>query len=514
MASSTATIIHLPDQYINSNMSSYSGSYSDRYVYGNISSIPTFYSMGVSSPTLGLNYSNYAIPNVISGVVDFSRARIASTVDGPRQSLRNKTLWFSDYLNIVYGRYIPSRTSNFVSTHIDLSEKYYDSYVASPVQYFKANGRELTHNAFANASQADLAKRYQYMSGSRGSYTTSSIEDFSYPDLMTLAKRTKPTGSINISLLNSIGLGSDAITANSINMKWMEMYPFQSFYKNISYSSKNFLNVRYLSREEKMEVPFALSGSTSYYYPVTSSILGTIYCSYYGPSLMSLNNEASNASTLGSVDSNKYYNVILSDIVISGSEGATFAAFDQQIGSATSASYWDSFVPRRTTFRLEHQNNLFFGLGETKDMGKYLSPLSTSFVRNAIPFIAGEYKIHVSAPIIRGFKYGLINANPQSTVAIWRRDRFGQFRDMLEQRQFSKLYVNYASIPDLTVENQVATLSPIRVNFMSGSQAAITASNYQNWNPAVDLITTLSNSRDSGIYDYEYKSGQPFDDTL
>ena len=498
-------------------MLSYSGSYSDRYVYGNISSTPVQYSTGSATTAFGMNYSDYNIPNVISGVVDFSRARIASTVDGPRQSLKNKTMWFSDYLNIVYGRYIPSRTSNFVSTHIDLSEKYYDSYVASPVQYFKENHRVLTHNVYALASRTDLAKRYQYMSGSRGSYTTASIEDFSYPDLMTLAKKTKPTGSINISLINSIGIGSDAVAADATNMRWMELYPFQSSYKNICFSSKNFLNVRYLSQEEKTEVPFALSGSTGDYYPVTSSILGTIYCSYYGPSTPTVNNEATNAGGLGTISTNKYYNVLLSDIVISGSEGAFFASLDKQTGAATSASYWDSFVPRRTTFRLEHQNNLFFGLGETKDMGKYVSALSTSFVRHAIPFVAGEYKSHVSAPIIRGFKYGLVNANPQSTVAVWRRDRFGQFRDMLEQRQFTKLYINYSSIADLAGQNQastVSTLSPIRINFMSGSQAAITASNYQNWDPSVDLITTLSNSRDSGIYDYEYKSGQPFDDTL
>ena len=38
---------------------------------------------------------------------------------------------------------------------------------------------------------------------------------------------------------------------------------------------------------------------------------------------------------------------------------------------------------------------------------------------------------------IRGFKYGLISALPTFTSAVYRRDRFGQARDMFEQRQYS-----------------------------------------------------------------------------
>ena len=38
---------------------------------------------------------------------------------------------------------------------------------------------------------------------------------------------------------------------------------------------------------------------------------------------------------------------------------------------------------------------------------------------------------------IRGFKYGLLSALPTFTSAIYRRDRFGQARDLLEQRQYS-----------------------------------------------------------------------------
>lgn len=511
----SSSSIMIPDQYITNNMTSYSGSYSDRYFYGNVFSIPTQYSTGSNPDDFinGLSSSNYTIPNTVSASIDFKRTAIGASVDRSYDNLKNKTMWFSDYLNIVYGRYIPSRTANYVSTHIDLFEHYYDSYVASPVTYFKAAGKVLTHNIFSTLpSSSQPAEAYQYMSGSRFLASSSAIgvEDFDYPDLMTLAKRPNPTGSLNISLLNSIAITQSVGFHNGTDeLKWMTMYPFQSTFKNVQ--PRNLLNVRYLSKDEVAEYQFLIFNFASYSYPVTSSILGTINTTYYGTSNLETNNESSQNFAAA-------YSVVLSDTVISGTEGSYFESLDFRSGSATSSSYWNDFVPRRTTFRLEHQNNLFFGIGETKDFGPFVNELSTSFVKNAIPFIGGAYKMHVSAPIIRGFKYGLVNSNVKPLTAQWRRDKFGQFRDMLEQRQYSKLYFNYSNIDSVNGTNQqapnVSIVSPIKINFVSGSDAAIIAENYVNWNPDTDSLSVLSNSRDSGIYDSEYKAGQPFDDSL
>jgi hypothetical protein len=43
-------------------------------------------------------------------------------------------------------------------------------------------------------------------------------------------------------------------------------------------------------------------------------------------------------------------------------------------------------------------------------------------------------------PIIRGWKYGVYSALPSHSSVVFRRSRFGHFRDMLEQRLFSKYY--------------------------------------------------------------------------
>ncbi len=42
----------------------------------------------------------------------------------------------------------------------------------------------------------------------------------------------------------------------------------------------------------------------------------------------------------------------------------------------------------------------------------------------------------------RGWRYGLLNAFPTRPTCVFRRDRYGQFRDMLEQRMYTAFYVD------------------------------------------------------------------------
>lgn len=110
--------------------------------------------------------------------------------------------------------------------------------------------------------------------------------------------------------------------------------------------------------------------------------------------------------------------------------------------------------------------------------------------------------IRVHAPIIRGWGYGLASGIPTATKAIWRRDHYGHFRDMFEQRLFTKLL----ALPE--DGGQSVTDSPVKIRFVSGSVAFerskiyLTASN-PSFNPT-----------DSGEFDFEAKSGQPFFDNV
>lgn len=58
------------------------------------------------------------------------------------------------------------------------------------------------------------------------------------------------------------------------------------------------------------------------------------------------------------------------------------------------------------------------------------------------------------SPEIRGWKYGLYSGLPSNSKAIFRRDKYGQFRDMLEQRPYTKFVnVNSSVVDDDAMTN-------------------------------------------------------------
>ena len=81
------------------------------------------------------------------------------------------------------------------------------------------------------------------------------------------------------------------------------------------------------------------------------------------------------------------------------------------------------------------------------------------------------------SPIIRGWKYGLIDGNPCYTSCLYRRDRYGQFRDMLEQRLNSAFYTDESNSPlkySMGVElPAVSGELPVRSTFSSVNSSQI-----------------------------------------
>lgn len=104
------------------------------------------------------------------------------------------------------------------------------------------------------------------------------------------------------------------------------------------------------------------------------------------------------------------------------------------------------------------------------------------------------------APKPSGFRYGVLNVEPQATKCMFRRDKFGNPRDMLEQRASSKVLLT-------TNGNTTVGDAVVKVEFVTGSLAYERAISYQS----VSSSQTY-NPTDSGIYDAEYRSGMPFFD--
>jgi hypothetical protein len=87
-------------------------------------------------------------------------------------------------------------------------------------------------------------------------------------------------------------------------------------------------------------------------------------------------------------------------------------------------------------------SKVMYGYGDTNSIG--VSNGVRSGANNMATFrdsdLFGGSSYYVYGPIIRGWKYGLSSGIPMNSGITWRRDRFGQFRDMLEQRPDTRFY--------------------------------------------------------------------------
>ena len=73
-----------------------------------------------------------------------------------------------------------------------------------------------------------------------------------------------------------------------------------------------------------------------------------------------------------------------------------------------------------------------------------------SFISWTPPFV-WSYRI---SPIVRGWKYGVHSAQPQYTSTLFRRDKFGQLRDMLEQRHYTAFVIDEQNSPFRRAQNE------------------------------------------------------------
>jgi hypothetical protein len=90
-----------------------------------------------------------------------------------------------------------------------------------------------------------------------------------------------------------------------------------------------------------------------------------------------------------------------------------------------------------------------------------------------------------------GWKYGILNALPYKSTAIFRRDRYGQFRDMLEQRKDSKFFgaiggASLGILPDISVLD-----SPVKCKFVNSSGSVVLPSQTNSSNLSTECTASL-----------------------
>ena len=151
---------------------------------------------------------------------------------------------------------------------------------------------------------------------------------------------------------------------------------------------------------------------------------------------------------------------------------------------------------------LEENFKLYFGFG-TGERKIGLSPptgptspilVEKNYYHNIGGFLTQDFGSSQRSSFlgISGYKYGIINHSPLSTKLLFRRGRYGQFRDLLEQRLFSKMYDNEREEP----------LEAVAVaRFLPGTEADI-------------VSKTGYISTEPGYFNREYQSVKPFADDV
>lgn len=81
-------------------------------------------------------------------------------------------------------------------------------------------------------------------------------------------------------------------------------------------------------------------------------------------------------------------------------------------------------------------------------------------------FTFGYGSNYAASPIIRGWKYGVWSGLPSYTMASYRTNRYGQFRDMLEQRLYTKLFIQNDPALPTTNTQQGVTVGVVNVKFV------------------------------------------------
>lgn len=278
---------------------------------------------------------------------------------------------------------------------------------------------------------------------------------------------------------------------------WVGSFPFQARYKNVT---KN-INTTFFKPSVGCPVTESQSGTFD------GIITYGLNSSYLSSSLATLSVAVpylwihrSNTGLL----SNQPLRYTLVDAI--GSVGTSGSSNEVFLGGGSISNPFPPVANRfygvGTGTRRPKNNQLvrfLFGFGDNYRGIPIMNAVTSSLMLNTIGIINGFYATSVD---IRGWKYGVVNGLPYYASCVYRSSRYGQFRDMMEQRKSTKFFdPNGLTVDGKNNARKGATSAIVTVAFVSGTEAFVTAS----------LPDTL-NQNDSGLYDFECKSGQPWYD--
>ncbi len=314
------------------------------------------------------------------------------------------------------------------------------------------------NQAIEDSITPDIVEIYKTGSFGSGSFMDTS---FGYPALLFSFDGKEITGS-NTQRVN--------------NTEWTHSYPFEKKYSAVTRTIKDsyFINREYVEDQSQDNIYGAGNGGF-----IVNKKNIYLQSTFVGPT-----------RALGPISAtvSSFQKVILIQMVGVGQ-------VDQVTNNWINSNYLETFG----------DNNII----DAKCFIFGINPVPMYYL--GMPSAYGAQGNYNTAVVIgydrKGWKYGLYNGVPTNFSAVFRQNHYGQFRDMLEQRIYTKTYNN--PLIGGPMDNNGG------INFISGSALLgesndyITASIY-----ASDNVTEAYrvNPYGSGIFDKEYRASQPWYD--
>jgi len=378
----------------------------------------------------------------------------------PQYEIEPPIAYYGSYSDdIITGSMLPSGKRGYVGSfvsgnvayrNVSQYNEYWSLFNNKDPGSFSRNTRFFSNEIFYDSIIPDIFEIYK-QNGGKFIFPQSDIEIINNPNAPTGSViLSKPILKLSFGTYGGLAVGSDGKQVS--DNKWLGSFPFINEYSNIKRMLVDILPKNSMQYIEEISAspPWIFPSHwplfiPPIYNPVTSSVLQS---NLYFIDIVYNNDPNPNATYMT-------YN---------------YEGYVNQITDSWTASGW-------------------FKETEAGDLFKMLFGSKVEFSTTFGPFASSGFTF-AFGPKIRGWKYGLMSAAKTKMSVVYRRGRFGQFRDMLEQRLYSKSY----NLVDGTVK------SPIKITFTEGSQAALTASN-----PSL-------NTMNSGIYSYESATGMPWFD--
>jgi hypothetical protein len=123
--------------------------------------------------------------------------------------------------------------------------------------------------------------------------------------------------------------------------------------------------------------------------------------------------------------------------------------------------FGDNRTKSYTDYHALQGNNNFPSFRKTNRGYSFVVDFGSFLMRVSINYVFG--------PIIRGWKYGVQNGNQLFNKAIFRKDKYGQLRDMLEQRPAGKFFITDDNFKDGENTQVGPTQAVVNVKFVDSN---------------------------------------------